>query len=117
VNLDERMHEIVSRLTKGTPLDGWDIQITIGPIAGEDEPASDVSFIEPEERCALLRLDPNWTDRTILTLEELAAHELGHILIADLTDLLPDTPTTRIIEERLASRVGRLLISSPRPAV
>ena len=85
MNLDERTREIVSRLAKGTPLDAWDIQITVGPIPGDDEPASDVSFIEPEERRALLRLDPDWPERTILTLEELVAHELGHVLIADLT--------------------------------
>ncbi len=105
--------EIVDRLVKDTRYASWTIAIVEQPLTTDDEPAAQVN-VEIEEHRAQIQIDPRWQTRTILNLEELMAHEVGHIVIDGPLDFVAKDQTISEAEERLASRIGMVLLEKAR---
>ena len=102
------LHSIVSRLSAGTPLELWEIECRY-----IDNPDACARIQQDcEVRRALLEVSVDWESSSVCTLEQLVAHELGHAIIGDEFDALPNTRAVSKIEETLATRIGTILIAN-----
>lgn len=98
---------ISAALLKNTRYADWTLTVEIYEVPD----AAAMLDVEPEERQARLRIHPAWETKTILTLRELVAHEVGHMVIYGPFEFLEKSAAKEEAEERLASRVGGLLLT------
>ena len=101
-----QVNHIIDQVRAGTSLHDWRIAVTVDPDLG------DAASIEADHdlKRARLRVHPEYQRLVPGTLEELIAHELGHLLTDDVFRFLKSTPATREAEERIATRIGLLLL-------
>jgi hypothetical protein len=100
----DKLSAIVKTLTNGTDLSKWDITVEIcvlKPSGTEKHVDAEIWFDEALRR-AKIYVDPRFPRRgTVCTIEELIAHELGHLILGNQID-----------EELAASRIGQLLLAN-----
>jgi len=104
-NLSQVNH-IIDQACAGTSLHDWRVMVTIDP------DLTDAASIEADHdlKRARMRVHPEYQRLVPGTLDELVAHELGHLLTDDVFRFLKPTPATREAEERIATRIGLLLL-------
>ena len=114
------LNGIVRNLTVGTDLADWTIRIKFD-VVPEADPANPTcsARVDFDEglRSALIHVCHDYADRDFCTLEQIVAHELGHLLLGEQLDDMGDRiPEAKACVEVLASRIGRLLLQRcPRP--
>ena len=106
-DLPETAQKLVARLIRGTLISDWAISVTVDP----DTP--DPANIEPDHdlKRARIKLNPEYQRLVPGTLDELIAHELGHLFTDDVFSFLKPTVAAKEAEERIASRIGILLLN------
>jgi len=104
MSLITEANQIVKRLVKMTPLAEWSITChrhNLEPDSDDELYVASKTFLDEDLKRAKIWIDPRFPrDEELYTLEELIAHELGHLILG----VKPD-------EERSATRVGMLLLA------
>ena len=102
----EDIQRIAKQLTRFEPLVRWDITVIQHP------DLVDAASIEADHDLMKARVKVSQEYQRFVpgTLEELIAHELGHLFTDDIFQFIKATTATRAAEERLATRFGLLLI-------
>ena len=99
-------NQIIAQVRAGTSLQDWRITVTFEP------DLADAANTEADHdlKRARIKLNPEYQRLVPGTLEELMAHELGHLFTDDVFRFLKPTAATREAEERIATRIGLLLL-------
>lgn len=108
-DLPETAQKIIASLVqadKSGQLAQWDISLLV------DTDISEASHVVADHdlKRARINLNPEWQRLVPGSLKELLAHEVGHLLTNDVFCFVKATVATREAEERIATRIGLLLL-------
>ena len=108
-----RAKQITRALIRNTPLATWAIDVQFKDLS-EDGLAGQAIWDDGMER-GRVKVDPGGVS-DIRPMEEIIAHELGHMLVGGLLGCLnvSDAGARDEIVEQLASRIGLLLVQKTR---
>ena len=90
-------------------LHGWRVTVLEGPVDGRETSAQIV--IEYETHRATLVVSPHYATRCINTLDEIVAHEIGHIVVGDVFEYIEPSRARDEACETLAERVGLAILA------